>query len=112
MLFRFLRTGGSVGELMLRDFAARMKEVRAGRGVFLAAGDFSEQARAFVAGAPDRPGGEGGPGQAVPAESERDHQVPLLVQEGHLQADHRRLTGFAGAPACASSAAMRSRRPL
>jgi tetratricopeptide (TPR) repeat protein len=48
VLFRFQRTGGSVGELMLRDFAERMKEVRAGRGVFLTAGDFSEQARAFV----------------------------------------------------------------
>jgi tetratricopeptide (TPR) repeat protein len=48
VLFRFQRTGGSVGELMLRDFSERMKEVRAGRGVFLTAGDFSEQARAFV----------------------------------------------------------------
>jgi hypothetical protein len=48
VLFRFLRTDGSVGELMLRDFYARLKEVRAGRGVCLAAGGFSEQAAAFV----------------------------------------------------------------
>lgn len=48
VLFRFLRTGGSVGELMLRDFYVRLKEVRAGRGVCLTAGVFSEQARAFV----------------------------------------------------------------
>jgi tetratricopeptide (TPR) repeat protein len=48
VLFRFLRTGGSVGELMLRDFYARLKEVRAGRGVCLTAGGFSEQAAAFV----------------------------------------------------------------
>jgi len=37
-----------VGELMLRDFHARLKEVRAGRGVCLTAGSFSEQAAAFV----------------------------------------------------------------
>jgi tetratricopeptide (TPR) repeat protein len=48
VLFRFLRTGGTVGELMLRDFNARLKDVNAGRGVCLCAGIFSEQARAFV----------------------------------------------------------------
>ena len=48
VLFRFLRTGGSVGELMLRDFYARLKEVHAGRGVCLTAGSFSEQAATFV----------------------------------------------------------------
>ena len=48
-LFRFLRTSGSVGELMLRDFHARLKEVRAGRGVCVSAGSYSEQARAYVA---------------------------------------------------------------
>ena len=33
---------------MLRDFHARLKELRAGRGVCLAAGSFSKQAAAFV----------------------------------------------------------------
>jgi restriction endonuclease Mrr len=33
---------------MLRDFYVRLKEVRAGRGVCLTAGSFSEQAAAFV----------------------------------------------------------------
>jgi hypothetical protein len=48
VLLRFLRTGGTVGELMLRDFYSRLKEVGSGRGVCLCAGTFSEQGRAFV----------------------------------------------------------------
>ncbi len=48
ILFRFMRTTGTVGELMLRDFHTRIKEVKAGRGICFCAGDFSEGARAFV----------------------------------------------------------------
>ena len=33
VLFRFIRTQGSIGELILRDFHARIKEVKAGKGV-------------------------------------------------------------------------------
>jgi tetratricopeptide (TPR) repeat protein len=47
-LFRFVRSTGAVGELLLRDFYARIKEVRATRGVCVSAGSYSEQAREFV----------------------------------------------------------------
>lgn len=48
VLFRFVRTSGSIGELLLRDLYARSKEVKAGRGFCLTAGEFSEGARHFV----------------------------------------------------------------
>jgi tetratricopeptide (TPR) repeat protein len=48
MLFRFIRTTGQVGELMLRDMHGRIKELHAGRGYCLAAGTFTEGAAAFV----------------------------------------------------------------
>jgi tetratricopeptide (TPR) repeat protein len=48
ILFRFIRTTGSVGELMLRDFHGRIKEVKAGRGFCITAGEFSESAVSFV----------------------------------------------------------------
>ncbi len=48
VLFRFVRGTGMVGELMLRDLYARMKEVKAGRGICITAGTFSEGAKSFV----------------------------------------------------------------
>ncbi|MFW5729150.1 MAG: tetratricopeptide repeat protein [Spirochaetota bacterium] len=48
ILFRFIRTTGSVGELMLRDFHGRIKELKAGRGFCITAGEFSESAVSFV----------------------------------------------------------------
>ncbi len=48
VLFRYIRTSGQVGELMLRDMHARIKDVKAGRGFCLTAGEFSEGAKAFV----------------------------------------------------------------
>ena len=48
MLFRFVRSSSAVGELVLRDLHARIKEVHAGRGMCVCAGDFSEGAVAFV----------------------------------------------------------------
>ena len=48
ILFRFIRTTGSVGELMLRDFHGRIKELKAGRGFCITAGEFSESATSFV----------------------------------------------------------------
>jgi len=48
VLFRFIRTTGQVGELILRDMYARSKEVKAGRGFCLTAGEFSEGAKQFV----------------------------------------------------------------
>lgn len=48
ILFRFMRSTGNVGELMLRDFHQRIKELKAGRGICFCAGEFTDGARAFV----------------------------------------------------------------
>lgn len=48
VLFRFVRTTGQVGEFVLRDLHARIKDVKAGRGLCMCAGTFSEGAVAFV----------------------------------------------------------------
>ncbi|MCX7787678.1 MAG: tetratricopeptide repeat protein [Spirochaetes bacterium] len=48
IMYRFIRTTGVVGELMLRDFHARIKEAKAGRGYCFTAGEFSEEAQKFV----------------------------------------------------------------
>ena len=48
VLFRFVRTTGIVGELVLRDLYSKLKEVKAGRGFCLTAGYFSEGAKQFV----------------------------------------------------------------
>ncbi|MBN1646756.1 MAG: tetratricopeptide repeat protein [Spirochaetales bacterium] len=48
VVFRFVRTTGTVGELMLRDLYTRIKEVKAGRGFCVTAGNFTEGAVQFV----------------------------------------------------------------
>jgi tetratricopeptide (TPR) repeat protein len=48
VLFRFIRTTGTVGEFTLRDMYAKIKEVKAGKGFCLTAGQFSEEAKRFV----------------------------------------------------------------
>lgn len=48
VLFRFLRSTGDVGDLLLRELNARLKDIRASRGVCLSAGKFNESARVFV----------------------------------------------------------------
>lgn len=48
VLFRFVRSNSAVGELVLRDLYSRTKEVHAGRGLCICAGNFSEGATAFV----------------------------------------------------------------
>lgn len=48
ILFRFIRTTGAVGELLLRDFHSKLKDVKAGRGLCLSAGSFTEEAQKFV----------------------------------------------------------------
>jgi len=48
VLFRFIRTQGTVGELTLRDFHSRIKELKAGKGYCLTTGAFSEEAKKFV----------------------------------------------------------------
>jgi tetratricopeptide (TPR) repeat protein len=48
IMFRFMRSTGSVGELSLRDLYAKIKEVKAGKGYCLTAGTFSDEAKHFV----------------------------------------------------------------
>jgi tetratricopeptide (TPR) repeat protein len=48
ILFRFIRSQGNVGELAVRDFHARVKDLKAGKGYCITAGAFSEEAKRFV----------------------------------------------------------------
>jgi tetratricopeptide (TPR) repeat protein len=48
VLFRFARTSLQIGELMMRELYSRIKELRAGRGICMTTGIFSEAAKQFV----------------------------------------------------------------
>lgn len=48
ILFRFVRTTGMIGELMLRDLYAKLKEIKGGRGVCIGPATYSDGAKAFV----------------------------------------------------------------
>ncbi len=48
VLFRFIRTQGQIGELILRDFHSRIKELKAGKGYCLTTGTFTDEAKKFV----------------------------------------------------------------
>ena len=49
ILFRFLRTSGDTGELVLRDMYAKLKKMRSGgRGVCASAGSYTTGAQSFV----------------------------------------------------------------
>ncbi|MDR3201086.1 MAG: restriction endonuclease, partial [Spirochaetales bacterium] len=48
ILYRFIRSTGKVGELVLRDFHAHLKETKAGRGYCFSPGEFSEESQRFV----------------------------------------------------------------
>lgn len=48
VLFRMIRSTGTIGELVLRDFHARIKDVKAGKGYCITAGIFSDEAKKFV----------------------------------------------------------------
>jgi tetratricopeptide (TPR) repeat protein len=48
VMFRFVRSGGVTGELLLRELHARIKDQRANRGVCVSAGSFTEAAARFV----------------------------------------------------------------
>ena len=52
VIFRFYRTSGSIGELHIRDFHGRIKDARAGHGICLTAGAFSEEAKNTSKAAP------------------------------------------------------------
>ncbi len=48
ILFKFMRTEGDVGELIVRELYARLKDTRAGRGFCFTVGNYSEGAQSFV----------------------------------------------------------------
>ncbi len=48
VLFRFMRTTSQVGDIVLRELYAKLKDLRAGRGFCITAGKFSESAQQFV----------------------------------------------------------------
>ncbi|MFQ3546807.1 MAG: tetratricopeptide repeat protein [Termitinemataceae bacterium] len=48
VMFRFIRSTGSVGELIVRDFHAQLKDVKAGKGLCITAGTFTDEAKKFV----------------------------------------------------------------
>jgi len=48
VLFRFCRTNGVLGELVLRDLYAKLKEIKGGRGICVCPGTYSEGAKSFV----------------------------------------------------------------
>lgn len=52
VLFRFFRSQGTVGELLLRDFHARIKDLKAGKGICLSAGQYSDESKRFTEGRP------------------------------------------------------------
>ncbi|MDR3131377.1 MAG: tetratricopeptide repeat protein [Treponema sp.] len=48
VMFRFIRTQGPVGELILRDFHSHLKEGKAGKGICIAVGNFTEEAKRYT----------------------------------------------------------------
>jgi len=48
IMFRFIRTQGSIGELIVRDFHSHLKEVKAGKGVCITVGAFTEEAKRYT----------------------------------------------------------------
>jgi len=48
IMFRFIRTQGSIGEMIVREFHAHLKDVKAGKGVCMTVGIFSEEAKRFT----------------------------------------------------------------
>jgi len=48
IMFRFIRTQGSIGELIVRDFHSHLKEVKAGKGVCMTVGSFTEEAKRYT----------------------------------------------------------------
>jgi len=51
-IFRFYRSNGSVGELFIRDFHARVGDSKADRGLCFTAGQYSEDAKKYAEGRP------------------------------------------------------------
>jgi tetratricopeptide (TPR) repeat protein len=48
IMFRFIRVQGSIGELIVRDFHSHLKEVKAGKGICMTVGNFTEEAKRYT----------------------------------------------------------------
>jgi tetratricopeptide (TPR) repeat protein len=48
VMFRFIRNQGSIGELIVRDFHAHLKEVKAGKGICFSVGTFTDEAKRYT----------------------------------------------------------------
>jgi restriction endonuclease Mrr len=48
IMFRFIRTQGSIGEFIVRDFHQHLKEVKAGKGICITVGNFTEEAKRYT----------------------------------------------------------------
>ena len=48
IMFRFIRAQGAVGELVVRDFHSHLKDVKAGKGICITVGNFSEEAKRYT----------------------------------------------------------------
>jgi tetratricopeptide (TPR) repeat protein len=48
IMFRFIRTQGAIGELVLRDFQSHLKDLKAGKGICMGLGAFSDDAKRFT----------------------------------------------------------------
>lgn len=52
VVFRFYRTTGSTGELFVREFHSRLRDLKVGRGLCFTAGTYTEEARKYIEGRP------------------------------------------------------------
>lgn len=52
VVFRFFRSQGSVGELLLREFHSKVRETKAGRGICFTAGTFTDESVKYSEGRP------------------------------------------------------------
>jgi hypothetical protein len=48
IMFRFIRTQGAIGDVIVRDFHSHLKEVNAGKGVCITVGLFTEEAKRYT----------------------------------------------------------------
>jgi hypothetical protein len=48
VMFRFIRTQGSITDLVVRDFHSHLKEVKAGKGICIAVGNFTDEAKRYT----------------------------------------------------------------
>ena len=48
IMFRFIRTQGSIGELIVRDFHSHIKDVKAGKGICITVGSYTDEAKRYT----------------------------------------------------------------